>query len=382
MSGTIPTQSTPALVKREDLQALFDVLARHGYRILGPTMRDGAIVYGDLAQAADLPTGWTDLQEAGKYRLEHNRDGALFGYHAGPSAWKKFLNPPSQQVWQAKLKDSAFRAFDIVDEPLDNQKMAFIGVRPCDLRAIENQDRVFLGGPFVDPGYRARRENTFILVANCTSAGGTCFCDSLDTGPHADDGFDLSLTELIDDRRHVLLFEAGTAFGADILAEVPHTEAEAEDVLAAESATGRARGEMGRSLDTRGLKELLQRSYDHPMWEQVATRCLSCANCTMACPTCFCSNVEDVTDLAGTTSERWRKWDSCFALDFSYIHGGSIRASIYARYRQWMIHKLSAWHDQFGTSGCVGCGRCITWCPAGIDITEQARILQQGETSD
>jgi sulfhydrogenase subunit beta (sulfur reductase) len=108
----------------------------------------------------------------------------------------------------------------------------------------------------------------------------------------------------------------------------------------------------------------------------VASRCLGCANCTLACPTCFCASVSDTTDLEGETAARVRRWDSCFTLDHSYIHGGSVRASLRARYRQWLTHKLASWIDQFGVSGCVGCGRCITWCPVGIDITEEVAAIR------
>ena len=137
-----------------------------------------------------------------------------------------------------------------------------------------------------------------------------------------------------------------------------------------------ARREMGRAMDTTNIKQLLYDNPEHPQWDKVAGRCLSCANCTMACPTCFCSTVEDVSDLTGKHAERWRKWDSCFSLEFSYIHGGHVRQSTKGRYRQWMTHKLASWQDQFGTSGCVGCGRCITWCPVGIDITEEVKAIR------
>ncbi|MBF0393567.1 MAG: 4Fe-4S dicluster domain-containing protein, partial [Alphaproteobacteria bacterium] len=121
------------------------------------------------------------------------------------------------------------------------------------------------------------------------------------------------------------------------------------------------------------------RNREHPRWDEVAKRCLTCGNCTMVCPTCFCTTVDDVTDLGGTRTERVRSWDSCFTLDFSYIHGGSVRNEGSSRYRQWITHKLSSWHDQFGSSGCVGCGRCITWCPVGIDITEEVGAIRASE---
>jgi Fe-S-cluster-containing hydrogenase component 2 len=129
-------------------------------------------------------------------------------------------------------------------------------------------------------------------------------------------------------------------------------------------------------MDTSGIKELLYRNPEHPRWDDVAERCLACTNCTLVCPTCFCGSVEDVTDLVGETAERWRRWDSCFTLDHSFLHGGSVRSSTRARYRQWLTHKLASWIDQFGTSGCIGCGRCITWCPVGIDITEEVAAIR------
>jgi ferredoxin len=158
---------------------------------------------------------------------------------------------------------------------------------------------------------------------------------------------------------------------------VPHREAEQTDIGRAEEIVAQTAAHMGRSMDTSGIKELLYRNLDHPRWDNVASRCLTCTNCTMVCPTCFCTTVEDTTDLTGERAERWRKWDSCFTMDFSYIAGGSVRSSAKSRYRQWMTHKLASWIDQFGTSGCVGCGRCITWCPVGIDITEEVRAIRE-----
>ena len=133
---------------------------------------------------------------------------------------------------------------------------------------------------------------------------------------------------------------------------------------------------MGRRLETAGLPELLARSLESPRWRMIATRCLACANCTMVCPTCFCYNVGDGSDLSRRRAERWRLWGSCFTLEFSYLGAHAVRTEISSRYRQWMTHKLSWWHEQFGVSGCVGCGRCITWCPVGIDITAEAEALR------
>jgi ferredoxin len=189
-------------------------------------------------------------------------------------------------------------------------------------------------------------------------------------------GFDLALTEVLQGTEHYFTVEVGSEQGAQVMAEVAHRRAGAEEMSMASSVVAKAEREMGRSLDTVGLKDLLYRNYDNPRWQEVSQRCLTCGNCTLVCPTCFCTSVEDTTDLAGSGAERWRSWDSCFTTDFSYIHGGSVRASAPSRYRQWLTHKLASWEDQFGTLGCVGCGRCITWCPVGIDITEEARAIR------
>jgi sulfhydrogenase subunit beta (sulfur reductase) len=363
-----------AVLDIDGVQALLDELGRRGYRIVGPTMRDGAIVYDEIGSIAALPRGWTDEQDGGRYRLVPRGDDALFGYAVGPHSWKKFLHPPLLKLWRAR------RDGDVVDlAPASDphRPYAFIGVRACELHAIEIQDRVFLGGAHIDRHYHVRREGAFIVALNCSTAGGTCFCVSMRTGPKADGGYDLALTELGGATKHELLAEAGSDAGRDVLAALPGREVTAEDTETAEAVVARTAESMGRRMQADDVHELLLRNLDHPRWQDVAERCLTCGNCTMVCPTCFCTSVEDASDLGGTEFSRSRRWDSCFTMDFSHIHGGSVRASAVSRYRQWMTHKLATWHDQFGTSGCVGCGRCITWCPVGIDITEEVRAIRE-----
>ena len=365
--------AAPVLLDRAGLQALLDALAARGFDVIGPTLRDGAIVYDRIARIAALPAGWTDRQDAGRYRLERRADAALFGYAVGPQTWKRFLHPPEELLWRAHRQADGFA---IAPAPPPPAPCAFIGVRACELHAIAIQDRVFLGGAHQDPGYAVRRQGAFLVAVNCGTAAGTCFCASMGTGPRAEAGFDLVLTEVIDAASHVFLAVPGSDAGAALLAALPTRPAGPEAAAAAEAVVARTQASLGRQLDTVGLKELLQANPEHPRWDEVAARCLACANCTMVCPTCFCTSVADHTDLAGIEAERVKRWDSCFTADFSFIHGGSVRASGKSRYRQWMTHKLAHWIDQFGSSGCVGCGRCIAWCPVGIDITAEAAAIR------
>jgi len=369
----------PDILESKNLQRLVDVLLGDGYRVVAPTVRDGAIIYDEIASVEDLARGWTDKQDGGNYRLEKRNDNAFFGYNVGPHSWKKFLHPPVSRLFRAKKEGTGFQIVPDIDE---TPQFAFLGVRSCELHAIAVQDRVFIKGQFVDPVYQARREKIFTVAVNCGQAGGTCFCASMNTGPKASFGYDIVLTEVLDGSRHYFTVEAGTEKGAEVMSKIPLRKAKAAESETAEKIVAETVLQMGRYMDTTGIRDLLMRNYDHPRWDDVAARCLTCANCTMVCPTCFCTTVEDVTDLEGLTAERWRKWDSCFTVGFSYIHGGNVRNSAKSRYRQWMTHKLSAWIDQFDTSGCVGCGRCITWCPAAIDITEEVRAIRETEVSD
>ena len=362
------------ILQREHFQDFLDVLQDCGYEVVGPTIRDGAVVYEHVNSVKDLPAGWTDQQEGGTYRLKKRTDDALFGYAVGPHSLKKYLHPPAVKLWQVTRDGTGLT---IQQEKPAPQKIAFLGVRSCELRAIAIQDKVFLGGGFVDSNYQQRRESLLLIAVNCGQAGKTCFCVSMNAGPRATSGFDIAMTEVLEDDSHYFVMEAGTPAGAEILEEIPCKAATEQHERKAASIQESTARQMGRSIDTAGLMELLYRNYEHTRWENVAARCLTCGNCTMVCPTCFCSTVEDVTDLKGAHAERWQKWDSCFSVDFSYIHGGSVRNSPKARYRQWMTHKLATWTEQFGCLGCVGCGRCITWCPVGIDITEEVRAIRE-----
>ncbi len=365
---------TMVVVDCENVQDLLSALERHGYTTLGPTVRDGAVVLDEIHAMQDLPIGVQDEQGLGRYALRSNGTLSLFGYVVGPQSWKKFLYPARKKLFSAHREGKTFRVQN--DDQHMQERFAFLGVRPCELNAIEALDKVFLHGPYIDSAYKKRREECFIVAVNCTRAGDNCFCTSMKTGPRAVSGFDLALTEIVRNGRHHVVVEIGTRRGEELLSEVRHREASAGEMEEAIAAVREAAEAMGKCVDTSGLVEALNTHFEHPHWDDVAKRCLACGNCTLVCPTCFCSTVEDITDLTGDQAERWRLWDSCFTADFTKIAGGNIRMSTRARYRQWLMHKFAYWQGQFESFGCVGCGRCMTWCPAGIDITDELRALR------
>ena len=347
-----------AVLSEDGLRTLIDELGTRGYRVVGPTLRDNAIVLAELSSADDLPRGWGVDVAPGRYRVRRRDDEARFGHSSGPQSWKQFLLPPRQRLW------SGGRDMTSVDEPEQVPRYAFVGVRGCDLAAIATLDRVI-----------GRRVEVFVVAVNCTEPGGLCFCASMGTGPGAGPGYDLSLTERLDGESPRYLVDVGSDRGADVLSAIPHRQAGAGEIDSARADVAAAVHKMGRRMPSADLRNLLVRSRESPQWEEVASRCLTCGNCTMVCPTCFCTSTEDVTDLTGEHAERWLHWASCYEFDFTFVHEGSVRTSGASRYRHWLTHKLGTWHDQFQMSGCVGCGRCIAWCPTGIDITEEMTKL-------
>jgi ferredoxin len=368
-----PAPAPAAFLPRAHLQTLLDALHERGYRIVGPVPREGAVVYDELRRVEELPLSLRETQAPGSYRLEQTTSGLAFDVVNGPGSLKPFFFAPREPLLQITRTGDSFRAEPTLPEP---PPTAFLGVRACDLAALRAQDRIFLHDRHPDPYYAARRRGVFLVAVNCTRSAATCFCASMGTGPEATEGFDLAMSEQADG----FLVRAGSQAGRELAAALALGPAPPERV-ADERARLRACAEgMQRRLDTRDLPELLYANLTHPRWDQVAQRCLSCTNCTMVCPTCFCHDERDEPSPDGLRSLRVRDWDSCFNPEHAQMHGFDVRPRIAHRYRQWLVHKLASWIDQFGSSGCVGCGRCIAWCPVGIDLTEEVAAIRGERT--
>ncbi|MGE0469009.1 MAG: 4Fe-4S dicluster domain-containing protein [Nitrospira sp.] len=356
------------ILPRAGLQRLLDALSARGYRIVGPIVRDGSVVWETVRSVSDLPIGWRDQQEPGRYRLEQTGSQKIFGVVHGPQSLKPFVFAPREPLLQITRSKDGFTASPTLPQL---EKVAVIGARACDLAGLVIQDRIFMNETYRDPYYATRREGLFVIAVNCTRALATCFCASMETGPRAQRGYDLAVTE-VDEQ---LLVESGSEAGRDILSTILVPAASDELISAAASSIHACAQSQIRQLDHSRLPQALYEAHEHPRWDDVAGRCLACTNCTMVCPTCFCHTVEETPDLSHQDSAHARLWDSCFTQEHGYIHGKNIRPTIKDRYRMWLTHKLASWIDQFDTSGCVGCGRCITWCPVGIDLTEELQAL-------
>jgi NAD(P)H-flavin reductase/NAD-dependent dihydropyrimidine dehydrogenase PreA subunit len=358
-----PTAARQWFLARSDLDALIQALRKSGRTVIGPTVRDGAIVNDEIASASDLPSGIRDEQAAGRYRLADRSDERVFGYTVGPTPWKRFTFPPNLEISTAHMSGG----FGFEEPHIVVPELAFLGVRACEIAALAMQDRVFLGSPFTDEDFRARRKAALIVAVQCTTSSSTCFCSSMGTGPEVRSGYDILLTEIDDG----FVVQAGSPVGAAIVAQVPTRRPTHAETGAAVDVVEAVRTQIGEPLPIAGIDQRLQHQLDNPRWALVGERCVECGNCTMSCPTCFCTAVTERSDMEGKSSVTERMWDSCFDVNFAKVAGGDFRARPRDRYRQWLTHKFSTWMDQFGSFGCVGCGRCITWCPVRIDVREE-----------
>jgi sulfhydrogenase subunit beta (sulfur reductase) len=354
-------------LESRDLQRLHQALVQAGYEVIGPQVKDDAILFAPLNSVDQLPWGWQEQANAGSYRLQHTAGRRAFAWNTGPQGLKPWLFQPRQSLWRAENTEDGLRFRAVEPEP---RQLAFIGLRGCDLAALKIQDQHFLEGPHADPFYRAQREQLLIVAVNCGRSAHTCFCVSTGDGPEARFGFDLLLDELDDG----YLLQTGSELGVAIAAQLPLKKTGGKQVTEAKALLAGARQQQRVMPDEAELAQLVDR-LDHPRWQQVADRCLACGNCTLVCPTCFCSKQDTEGDIRNQQAEQVQLWDSCFSEQHSHITGKVVRSEIRHRYRQWLVHKLATWQQQFGRSGCVGCGRCIAWCPVAIDLVEEAQAL-------
>ena len=365
-----PEIGSTIAIQKSVLNIVLKRLQEEGYQTVGPRVKDETLIYGQIENIDELLYGYITEQKAGSFRLIHTDHKRYFDAIPGAQSWKQFLFPSRAELFTLQKNGNGWKT---LDSQTDTPSYAFIGVRACELAAIQIQDNIFMRPDFTDPVYRQRRQCIFIVSVNCLAPAGTCFCASMGSGPRVKDGFDINLTELED----VFLLTIGSELARSILNGIEYEDASAFMLTTAEHAIERAIQLMGRTLDIIDLPELILKNLDAPHWKEISERCLSCGNCTQVCPTCFCWDVVDQMSLDGKTTSRTRVWDSCFNPGYSYLAGGNTRPTIASRYRQWLSHKLGTWKEQHGTLGCVGCGRCITWCPAGIDLTEEVTTLRK-----
>ncbi len=350
MTGAPGSRISDLVVSKKTFLSWLDFITDR-FSLIGPVKEDGQAEFREVSSSSELSLDYnTTMLSPGKVYLYKPRED-LFRFSVGKS-------------------------IEILEAEADQRKRVIVGVHSCDTNAILYLDKTFLGA-FRDPLYETRRNNTMIISLNCESVTGNCFCSSMGTGPflRAGNGCDMLLTDL----------------GENYLVEIKTDRAKAvfnvDDIRLAGEDAFRLKEEnekavlrkFRKTIRLDGLDSVLRSRPDHPVWRKTAEdRCLSCTNCVMVCPTCFCYDVIDEISMDRKSVRRLRQWDACQDAKFAEVHGGNFRARRTARLRQFVTHKLDQTF-QYGVYGTVGCGRCITWCPTGIDLTEMAKEVQRSD---
>jgi ferredoxin len=360
----------PGFLPRSSLQTLFTALIQAGYKIYGPRVRDGVIQFEHLDDPDSLPVGVTNDQQPGHYRLNTWESQRLFDWNHGPQTIKPLCFAPREVLWQEQAEPYGFKRVLPQATPT-----AVIGVRACDLAALAIQDHHFELEMRPDPHYKQRRDSLLLIGIDCAHSADTCFCASTGDGPALDAGYDIGMAEL--DEGFLIWHRSDK--GQAITDQLELQSADDGQLEAMLQATSQAAREQTRKMPVNEELQQLYKRLDHGHWDQVAERCLSCGNCTAVCPTCFCYQVEHEMALTGDMAEMVRSWDSCFSPTHSDMGHFKVRSEVKHRYRQWLTHKLAGWQVQQRRIGCTGCGRCITWCPVGIDLTQEVTaVLEEG----
>lgn len=330
------------------------------YPVVAPVNKGKEFVFASLASGEELAIGYQPTILPPKKVLQQPVE-TIFSFE-------------KQNVQQTGGTCTSLHGEKIcyTDRESDKGKKVLFGVRPCDVHSFFVLDEVFCG-EMADPLYCESRNRTVVIAENCVTPCRSGFCYYQQTGPGLAKGYDLLLTKLGEN----YLVEVGSATGAELLAEIAMGEEAAPGMVAEkEDRLADASRKLPYHILTRNLSELLEEKTDHPVWEELRSRCLGCGTCTMVCPTCFCYNMYDKLDLNLTSGVRQREWDSCKLLEYSQVAlGHNFRKGREAR-AQWRIyHKLLYQQRQFGKTGCVGCGRCIQACVVKIDLTAVAAAL-------
>jgi len=284
---------------------------------------------------------------------------------------KKLLLPPEFPMFS--FDDGKAEAC-----PTSVMDTVVFGLHPCDIHGLRHLDH-FFSSHYQDPYYLERRKKTVIIGLSCMPDE-KCFCKTTNTH-HAESGFDLFLTDL----GEFYLIWVGSRPGDNILRdcsgllEKKLTSADMDKYVQWRRMRDQS---FSLDLDFSGMPSIMELCWDHPMWEELGSCCLSCGVCTIVCPTCPCFNVRDDMFPGQNRGFRIRQWDSCTFNNYSLVAGGhNFRQSRSERLKLRFTHKLQAFVGKFGEPACVGCGRCIDTCPTGIDIRSVSLRLRGEEVS-
>lgn len=343
------------VLEKKDLQKFLDSLKKT-YKVIGPTKKGGA-----TATYAHATFGFIDKIED----LE-------IDYKSTMLSPKIIFFPDNQPLFGYKKKEDGVNLKDLRE--VWNEQRVLLGLHPCDIAALSCLDKVFGEKGFEDESYNNKRSKSIIIGVTCAEPQKSCFCNVLGTGPDAETGYDLLMTDLGDG----YFFRAETAIGREIISADYFKDATDQDRVRREREIERVSKELPDDLEGSGISEVMAEKYNDELWDEFSDECLTCGACNMVCPTCHCFTIKDKTTSDRSEGTRLLVWDSCHFERFAKMAGDlTVREEKSSRFKHRLYDKFYYDKERSGTVFCVGCGRCIEFCPSHIDIRAALRKLQE-----
>ena len=298
----------------------------------------------------------------GFFDLKPWREGleVAWEYDVAYNPPKRFLLPPRETLVRYDLRK--YTAEPVFEAP----KQILFGLHPYDLKAVNQLDQLMEGGS-PDQNYLRRREATVIMALDPLTVSPTAFWSSIG-GDHVNHGFDLYWTKI---GPASFLVSVGSPRGEELLRAagelLPATAADREAARRAKLRAHTLARSNSLKYNWEETPRVLGRSWDSPVWRKYAVMCLACGSCNLVCPTCYCFDIREEADDRLEQGERFRQWDGCMLESFALVAGNhNFRPKALDRYRHRYFRKGKYIYDKIGELGCVGCGRCVRACTAGI----------------
>ncbi|MGE5416213.1 MAG: 4Fe-4S dicluster domain-containing protein [Acidobacteriota bacterium] len=274
---------------------------------------------------------------------------------------KNIVIPQTEKMYSFNAPGNEATVTEVADQSAER---ILFGVKPCDIKAIDALDMVFLTKGFVDDFYKIKRDKTTIISRVCYQPGAACFCESMGVdrmNPNAD-------VFIHDIGNQNYAWEAKTPKGEAVTAKIAGLFEEKDAAMPKFL-------EMKRTVNVEGLAEKLKASFEHEAWESLSSRCMTCGVCSNVCPSCYCFDIQ--VRVWGDEGYRFRCWDSCMYREYSQMAGGhNPRDAKKERFRNRFLHKLEFFNERYGTALCTGCGRCVAMCPNMVNIVEVIKAFE------
>ncbi|MEW6070064.1 MAG: 4Fe-4S dicluster domain-containing protein [Candidatus Thermoplasmatota archaeon] len=300
-----------------------------------------------------------------KFSIINDGTKIFYEYSNSTIPPKQIIFPQSEVLFKFQLT----RKITELQVPVtEGKEKIILWLRPCDAKSFLILDKIF-DSEYKDNNYINKRKTTTLVGLSCNSPSSNCFCTSIKGSPFSKENLDVLFTEL--DKSYYV--EVITKKGEELIEKAPRlfSEVSKEASIKKVELQAEAERKIVRSVEVNKITEKLKAIYESAFWDSIGEKCIACGICAYLCPTCHCFDINDEVSITRAKGARIRTWDYCtHQLYTLQASGFNPRPTQKYRVRNRVYHKFKYFQDNFNSTGCVGCGRCVEYCPVNIDVSE------------